>query len=90
MIIPPVLLEYSLPNQPMRVDDSDSHPGPVTLPRVVVIADLRSHRPARDDKACFSSLVVIWFQEQLGDVPAGIQQQIAKLDWHRLAFDWTQ
>ena len=89
VIIPPVLLEYSLPNRPMRIVDPDSHPGPVTLPRVVVIADLRSHRPARDDKECFSSLVVIWFRELFGDVPAEIQKQIAELDWDRLAFDWT-
>jgi hypothetical protein len=89
VIIPPVLLEYSMPGRPAPVYDPEKHLGLVTLPRVFVIAELRSHRPARDKNECFSSLIVVWFQENFGDVAPEIQQKIAELDWNKLAWDWA-
>lgn len=89
VIIPPVLLEYSMPDRPAPVYDPEKHLGPVTLPRVYVIAELRSHQPARDKYECFSSLIVVWFQENFGDVAPEIQQKIAELDWNNLAYDWA-
>jgi hypothetical protein len=88
-IIPPVLLEYTVAKQPMRLVAPEQDLGPVTLPRVAVVAELNSHTPARDRAECFSSLVVIWFQERFGDTPPEIQRQVAELDWDALAFDWT-
>ena len=89
VIIPPVLLEYSMPDRPTPVYDPEKQLGPVTLPRVYVIANLRSHQPARDKNECFSSLIVVWFQENFGDVAPEIQQKIAELDWNNLAYDWA-
>jgi hypothetical protein len=89
VVIPPVLFEYSVEVRPRRLVAPEQDIGPVTLPRVAVIAELSSHTPARDHAECFSSLVVIWFQEKFGDAPAEIQQQVAELDWNELAFDWT-
>ena len=89
VIIPPVLFEYSMPDRPTPVYDPEKQLGPVTLPRVYVIANLRSHQPARDKNECFSSLIVVWFQEKFGDVAPEIQQKIAELDWNNLAYDWA-
>jgi hypothetical protein len=89
VVIPPVLFEYAVEIRPRRLVAPEQDIGPVTLPRVAVIAELNSHTPARDHAECFSSLVVIWFQEKFGDAPAEIQQQVAELDWDALAFDWT-
>lgn len=88
VIIPPVLMEYSHPNQPQRLPTSASDIGTVTLPRVAVIAALRSGRVARDSSCCFSSLVVIWFQESFGDASSATLEQVAAIDWDALAFDW--
>jgi hypothetical protein len=89
VIIPPVLLEYSLPNMVLPSIPPEGFLGPVSLPRVAVIAELRSHRQARDPTCCFSSLLVIWFQETFGDASAETMSKIASLDWDALAFDWT-
>jgi hypothetical protein len=88
-VIPPVLLEYAVAKQPVRLVAPEQDLGPVTLPRVAVVAELNSHTPARDRNECYSSLVVIWFQERFGDTPPEIQRQVAELDWTALAFDWT-
>jgi hypothetical protein len=88
-IIPPVLFEYAVEVQPLRLVAPGEDIGPVTLPRVAVIAELNSSAPARDHAECFSSLVVIWFQERFGDATPEIQRQVAALDWNALAFDWT-
>ncbi len=88
VIIPPVLLEYLLPNMVLPSNSPEGFPGAVTLPRVAVIAELRSHREARDSTCCFSSLLVIWFQESFGDASDETMAQIASLDWNALAFDW--
>lgn len=90
VVIPPVLLEYSLPRMPIQLSaPSEESLGAVTLPRVATIALLTSHREALDSTCCFSSLMVIWFQEAFGDAPESILRQIAALDWNALAFDWT-
>ena len=88
VIIPPVLLEYSLPNMVLPSNPPEGFLGAVSLPRVAVIAVLRSHREARDSTCCFSSLLVIWFQESFGNASAETMAQIASLDWDALAFDW--
>lgn len=89
MIIPPVLLEYSLPNMVLPSKLPKGFLGLVTLPRVAVIAELRSHREVRDSACCFSSLLVICFQEAFGDASADTMAQIASVDWDTMAFDWT-
>lgn len=89
VVLPPLLLEYSLPPTARPPGQPPSSLGPVTLPRVASIALLRSQRVARDPRHCFSSLVVIWFQDAFGDAPEAVQAQIAALDWDALAFDWT-
>ena len=86
--LPPTLLEYSVPGKARRFVPPENDIGPVTLPRVASIALLRSDQQARDPSCCFSSLVVIWFQEEFGDAPSAIKAQIASLDWNALAFDW--
>lgn len=88
VVLPPILLEYSHPRMPPRLLPPEAGIGAVTLPRVASIALLRSHREARDSSCCFSSLIVIWFQESFGDAPPAIQAQIAAIDWDALAFDW--
>ena len=88
VVLPPVLLEYSTPAMVLPSNPPKDYLGPVTLPRVAVIAELRSHREARDPDCCFSTLLVIWFQEAFGDASAEVMAQIASLDWDALAFDW--
>lgn len=88
IVLPPPLLEYSLPRMPTRLLPRKEDIGPVTLPRVASIALLRSHREARDPSCCISSLIVIWFQERFGDPDESALCQIAALDWNALAFDW--
>lgn len=88
VVLPPTLLEYSVPGKARRFVPPENDIGPVTLPRVASIALLRSDQQARDPSCCFSSLVVIWFQEEFGDAPSAVKAQIASLDWNALAFDW--
>ena len=88
VVLPPVLLEYNVKGKARRMVAPEEDIGPVTLPRVASIALLRSHSEARDPACCFSSLVVVWFQDAFGDAPAEVRAQIAALDWTALAFDW--
>lgn len=88
-VVLPMLLEYALPMMPIRLVPPEEDVGPVTLPRIVSIALLRSHKRVRDPSCCFSSLVVIWFQNAFGDTPEDVKRAIAALDWNALAFDWT-
>ena len=88
IVLPPTLLEYNVPGKARRLVSPENDIGPVTLPRVATIGLLQSHSEARDLSCCFSSLVVVWFQDAFGDTPPEIQQQIAALDWNALAFDW--
>lgn len=88
VVLPPVLLEYALPNMPIRFAASEDDLGPVTLPRVASIALVESDDYARDRSCCFSSLIVVWFQDRFGDTPDDVKRQIAVLDWNALAFDW--
>ena len=88
VVIPPTLLEFNLPNNPMRKVAPQSSLANVTLPRVAAIAELRSHSVARDSNYCFSSMVVIWFQETFGDASPETLTQISAIDWNAHAFDW--
>lgn len=63
--------------------------GPVTLPRIAVIAELESASPARDAAECFSSLIAIWFQDRFGDPPNDVLRQLSAIEWNALAFDWS-
>lgn len=72
----------------MRVVPPETDVGAVTLPRIASIALLRSYKEARDPSCCFSSLVVVWFQDAFGNPDDIILHQIAELEWNVLAFDW--
>ncbi len=88
-VFPPELLVYSPPRMPLMLAQPEQDLGPVTLPRVAVIAELQSFSPARDATECYSSLIAIWFQDRFGDPPNEVLSQISSLDWNALAFDWT-
>lgn len=89
VVLPPELLVYSPPRMPLMVAPPGWDVGPVTLPRVAVIAELRSLSPARNPTECFSSLIAIWFQERFGDPTEEIIRQISLIDWNTPAIDWT-
>ena len=89
IMLPPELFIYAPPRMPLMVAPLGWDLGPVTLPRVAVIAELQSFSPARDNTECFSSLVAIWFQDQFGDTPSTVLAQLSGLDWNELALDWT-
>ena len=88
VVVPPVLLQYEAPVIARLPISPEVGIGPVTLPRIAVVALLRSHREARDRACCFSSLIVIWFQETFGDASPDVLSQIARIDWEAKAFDW--
>lgn len=89
VVLPPVLLEFEYPWFPGREIQDPPFWLSVTLPRVASIAEFFSSPQARDPQECFSSLVVIWFQEGFGNPDEEILKQIAALDWNALAYDWT-
>ena len=88
VVLPPTLLTYSHPSAPMLAPP-ERNLGPVTLPRIAVIAMFDSGPLAKVDSECSSSLVVIWFQDKFGDPAQEIIEQIAQLDWNELAWDWA-
>ena len=90
LVLPPTLFES---NHPMHVSESDPDLGDngkaLSLPRVQVIAEFISYSPAFESSESFSSLVVIWFQDNFGEIPSSIRAQLAAIEWKHLAFDWT-
>lgn len=85
VILPPTLYR----GRKERVTDGkDASYDWLTLPRVRCIAELFSTTSARDEREPFSSLVVIWFQDHFGMPDAGVQKQLADLDWKAVAGDW--
>lgn len=60
------------------------------LPDICTIAEFKSDTPARDGNEAYSSLRVIWFQNQYGlpDAPR-TQDQLHNLEWDTRAYDWT-
>jgi hypothetical protein len=85
VVLPPVLYW----GRKERVTDGkDTSYDWVTLPRVRCIAEMFSTTAARDNDEPFSSLVVIWFQDHFGMPDAGVQKQLADLDWKAVADDW--
>ena len=89
IVLPPELLIYAPQKMPLMLAPPEENIGPVTLPRVAVIAELQSFSPARDDMECFSSLIAIWFQDRFGETPSTVLAQLSELAWDELALDWT-
>jgi hypothetical protein len=59
------------------------------LPEVTCIAEFDSNMPARDEGEPYSSLVVVWYQEQFAfPIGAGVLEEIRRLDWERDAWGW--
>jgi hypothetical protein len=90
VVLPPNLLSSDHP-MPSRHDEPDLGSGDdcLTLPRVQVIAEFLSSKASVGSSESFSSLVVIWFQDNFGDIPAEIQKQLTEIEWDLRAHDWT-
>ena len=60
-----------------------------TLPPVVCIGQFDSGELKRPDSEPFSSLVIVWFQDNFAlPIDADVQAQIEQVDWEALARDW--
>jgi hypothetical protein len=74
-----------------RQPAEEPYPYPlVWLPKVCTLAQFESGAPARNDAECYSSLVVVWFQECYG-LPDDVRvfDQLRCLDWNAYAVDST-
>jgi hypothetical protein len=70
---------------PLRNDDDWAE----LLPPVCTIARLHGGEARRDDEGCFSSIVVVWFQERFGlPYDEDVLDQLRALDWENRATDW--
>ena len=58
-----------------------------TLPRIECIGVFNSGEPARGENYCFSSLIVVWFQNQFG-IDQSILEKIRLIDWDKYATNW--
>jgi hypothetical protein len=94
IVLPPTLLEidYSRDKQ-LSHHEVEPNLGPgenaLVLPRVGVISEFLSLAAARDKAEVYSSLLVVWFQDSFGEIPATIQGQLIEIDWKHAAYDWT-
>lgn len=62
---------------------------PAALPAIGCIGRFTCLEPARDSSKDYSSLTVIWFQEDFAfPIEAGVLEQIRMLDWTRYALDY--
>ncbi|MGE0385532.1 MAG: hypothetical protein AB7Q97_12435 [Gammaproteobacteria bacterium] len=59
------------------------------LPAVTTVARFDSLAPARDPDEVYSSVVVVWFQDEYGLPGSAIVAQLRALDWNSSAEDWT-
>lgn len=60
----------------------------LVLPRVYVISQFDSCSSAEDTEECMSSLLIIWYQDNFGEIPADIQSQLAQINWKNSAYGW--
>jgi len=59
------------------------------LPQITCIARFNANRPARDESEVYSSMTVIWWQDEFGLPAPEIVEQLKCLDWSKEAEDWT-
>ena len=90
--VPAVMLvpQVSSGSFPEREDEKFPMLPWMVLPKIACIAEFKSGEPARDKGECFSSLVVVWYQERLGLPDDGrTLAQLQNIDWKNRAWDWT-
>ena len=59
------------------------------LPDICCAARFESGALLRTDSEPYSSLVVVWFQDEFAmPIAADIEQQIFEIDWEKAAADW--
>ena len=59
------------------------------LPEVVCVAGFESDALAKPGSEPYSSLIVVWFQDEFGlPTDAHILNQLRAIDWERRAIDW--
>lgn len=62
---------------------------PASLPPIACVATFDSLDPARDKQKDYSSLVIIWFQQDYAfPIEPDVFEHIRKIDWTRLASDY--
>ena len=82
-LIPPV-------ERPLQYRGGDPHPfgEPAALPGITCIGRFESFQPARDQGAHFSSLVIVWFQDEFAlPIEKPALDSIQAVDWPALADD---
>jgi hypothetical protein len=81
---PIAFLEPTLRKIPVRNDEWAD-----MLPPICTIARLDSGAARGSDEGCFSSLVVVWFQERFGlPYDEDVLDQLRALDWENRAMAW--
>jgi hypothetical protein len=83
---------YLVPPREKRIDYPDGYPfdveDAVALPRIACLGHFESFSPARDASRDYSSLVIIWFQDDYAfPIEPEVLVQIRVVDWARLASD---
>ena len=59
------------------------------MPLIVCVGLFQSN-PVRHEKEDSSLLDIVWFQDRFAlPIDFGVVCQIQKLDWERLAYNWT-
>ena len=59
------------------------------LPDICCVARFESGALLRANSEPYSSLVVVWFQDEFAmPIATDIEQQMAKIDWEKDAVDW--
>ncbi len=62
---------------------------PECLPKIVCLGLFQSG-PVRNEREDFSLLNILWFQDRFAlPIDHGVVAQIQKLDWEKLAYNWT-
>jgi hypothetical protein len=72
-----------------EVRPSRGLPQRMRLPNIVCLADFFSMDPAGDDRDLFSSLPIVWFQDEFAlPIDPNIEREIVAVDWDALATSW--
>ena len=69
---------------------TDQELGPPEFLPSIVCVGLFESTPVRNERQDSSLLHIVWFQDRFAlPIDLGVVRQIQKLDWEKLAYNWT-